>query len=104
MAELVEGDDTTATSIILATDSKRLHIAHELRRAHDGAVAARQELMYLTVDLSTRHSVPWPPGTAASLAAAASSHATLARPDWVGRRLAIPPAPPENGKNPGIRG
>lgn len=104
LAELVEADDTTATSIVLATDAKRLHIAHELRRAHDGAVAARQELMYLTVDLATRRSVPWPPGTAASLAAAAEAHASLPRPAWVGRRLAIPAAPPANGKNPGIRG
>ena len=100
LAELVQADETTATSIVLATDAKRLHIAHELRRSSDDAVAARQELMYLTVDLATRRSVPWPPETAASLAAAAAAHATLARPSWVGRRLAIPPST----QNPGIRG
>ncbi len=89
-AELLEGDATTAHSFVLGADRKRLHIAHELRRDGDGAIAALQELMYLTVDLSTRRSVPWPEATMASLHAACLAHACLPRPDWVGRRLALP--------------
>ncbi len=89
-AELLEGDATTAHSIVLGADRKRLHVAHELRRDRDGAVAALQELMYLTVDLSTRRSVPWPEATKASLDAASLAHARLPRPDWIGRRLALP--------------
>lgn len=89
-AELVEGDATTACSLVLGVDAKRLHIAHELRRERDGAVAALQELMYLTVDLGTRRSVPWPGDTLAGLRAAERAHSGLARPDWVGRRIALP--------------
>ena len=89
-AELVEGDGTSAASVVVGVDRKRLHIAHELRRDSDGAVAALQELMYLTVDLSTRRSVPWPDDTFAAIQLACRSHATLPRPDWVGRRIAMP--------------
>ncbi len=91
-SELLEGDATTAHSLVLGVDAKRLHIAHELIRDHDGAVAARQELMYLTVDLTARRSVPWPDATLAGLRAAAAIHARLAVPDWVGRRVGLPGA------------
>ncbi len=90
LAELVEGDATAAHSVVLGADRKRLHIAHELRRERDGVVAARQELMYLTVDLSTRRSVPWPEDTMAGLADAVAAHGVAARPDWVGRRIGLP--------------
>ena len=90
VAELVEGDETEAVSFVLGIDAKRLHVAHELRRARDGAVAARQELMYLTVDLSARRSVAWPEPTLAGLRAAVAAHAGLPRPDWIGRRVAMP--------------
>ena len=104
IAELVEGDETRAESLVLGADSKRLHIAHELYRVRDGAVAARQELMYLTVDLATRRSVAWPADTYEGLQAAVAAHAGAAQPGWVGRRVAIPaatapvgPAPPSLG-------
>ena len=90
LGELLEGDTTRAVSWVLGADAKRLHIAHELLRQEDGTVAARQELMYLTVDLAARRSVPWPPNTLKSLLAAVASHATVATPDWVGRRIAMP--------------
>lgn len=89
LGELREGDETAAVSTVLDVDAKRLHIAHELRRAADEAVSARQELMYLTVDLSTRRSVPWPSDTLAGLQAARRAHAGV-RPGWVGRRCAMP--------------
>lgn len=89
VGELVEGDDTRSSSVVLGADAKRLHIAHELRRARDGAIAARQELMYLTVDLSTRRSVPWPSDIRNRLIAAQAAHAGL-QPEWVGRRVAMP--------------
>ena len=89
LGELTEGDDTEASSLVLDVDAKRLHIAHELRRLPSGTVSARQELMFLTVDLSTRRSVPWPADTLAALLSARDTHAGL-RPDWVGRRCAMP--------------
>ena len=89
-SELLEGDTTTARSLVLGADTKRLHIAHELVRERDRAIAARQELLYLTVDLTLRRSVPWPQPTLATLQAAAAAHATLPRPDWIGRSIALP--------------
>jgi acyl-CoA thioester hydrolase len=90
MAELLLGDETTAHSLVLDVDAKRLHVAHELRRNHDDVVAARQELMFLNVDLATRRSAPWPAATLASLRDARDAHAAVRRPEWVGRRIAMP--------------
>ena len=78
---------------ILAADSKRIHLAHEMHRA-DGAVAAQQEVMLLHVNLQTRRVVPFLPEAAGLVAAAAEAHAALPRPDWVGQRLAMPGARP----------
>ncbi len=88
-SELLLGDETCAHSIVLAAGSKRLHIAHELRRTHDDAVAARQELLFLNVDLTTRRSAPWPAETLRSLREACRVQAGIPRPDWVGRQIAM---------------
>ena len=94
VAELHKGDETEARSIVLDVDAKRLHVAHELLRAGDGAVSARQELIYLNVNLTTRRVVPWRVETLASLQAARQAHAHL-RPDWIGRPCAMPGLRPE---------
>ena len=89
VAELREGDDTRASSVILDADAKRLHVAHELAKTSDGAVSARQELVYLNVDLTSRRTVPWRAETLARLQAAREAHAQV-RPGWVGRRCVMP--------------
>ncbi len=88
--ELLEGETVRVRSIVLAADDKRLHLAHEMRRAADGARAATQELMYLHVDLAARRVAPWPPALRNTLVAAATAHRVLERPDWIGRRIAMP--------------
>lgn len=88
-AELLLGDRMQVSTQILAADSKRIHLAHEMRWA-DGIVAAQQEVMLLHVSLTSRRVVPFLPEAAGTVAAAARAHATLPRPDWVGRRLAMP--------------
>ena len=93
-AELLLGDGIQVSTQILAADSKRLHLAHEMHRAADGMVAAQQEVMLLHVDLRTRRVVPFLPGAAGLVAAAAEAHAALPRPKWVGRRLLMPAARP----------
>jgi acyl-CoA thioester hydrolase len=87
LGELLEGDRTTAWSWVIAVDAKRLHVAHELRRGE--TPVARLELMFLTVDLATRRSVPWPADTLAGLQRAAADHAGQ-HLDWVGRRVRMP--------------
>jgi acyl-CoA thioester hydrolase len=91
--ELLLGDEMQVSTQILAVDSKRIHLAHEMQRP-DGTVVAQQEVMLLHVSLKTRRVVPFLPETAGLIAAAAQAHAALPRPDWVGRRVAMPVARP----------
>ena len=92
-AELLLDDEMQVSTQIVAADSKRIHLAHEMRRA-GGAVAAQQEVMLLHVNLQTRRVVPFLPDVAGLIAAAAQAHAALPRPDWVGRWVAMPVARP----------
>ena len=89
-AELVEGEQVEVTTQILGLDHKRVHLAHEMRRVRDGVVAAQQEFMLLAVDMEARRAAPFLPEVMPGLLAAASAHAALPRPEWVGRRLAMP--------------
>ena len=88
--ELLVHEEVTVMSHVVAVDAKRLHLAHEMYRAADGALTAMQELMYLHVDLVARKVVPWPADVLAVLQGAAAAHATLKHPDWVGRRISMP--------------
>jgi acyl-CoA thioester hydrolase len=88
--ELLSGERVRIATQILGSDSKRLHLAHEMFCVADGKRAATQELIYLHIDLSARRVVPWLPGVSARIAAAAAAHAPLPRPDWTGRRITMP--------------
>jgi hypothetical protein len=46
--------------------------------------------MYLHIDLAARRVVPWLPEARESVDAAATAHVRLARPNWAGRRIAMP--------------
>ena len=89
--ELLVDEAVGVISQIIGVDYKRLHMAHTMYRLSDGTHAAMQELMYLHVDLGARKVVPWPHTIMTKLEAAAAAHAAVAKPDWVGRRIAIPP-------------
>jgi acyl-CoA thioester hydrolase len=69
--ELVVGDQVRVSTQILAMDAKRLHLAHEMFMITGGQRAATQELMFLHVDLATRHVAPFPDGVRERVAAAA---------------------------------
>jgi acyl-CoA thioester hydrolase len=88
--ELLVGEQVRVVSQILAADDKRLHVGHEMFRLGDGRRAATQELMFLAIDLGQRRVAPFLPEVRDRVAAAAAAHAGLQRPDWVGRRLAMP--------------
>ena len=88
--ELLVGDRVRIATQILGTDSKRLHLAHEMFNLANGERAATQELMYLHIDLAARRVVPWLPEARERVDAAAAAHAGLARQDWVGRRIGMP--------------
>jgi hypothetical protein len=42
------------------------------------------------IDLSARRAFPWLPEARERVDAAAKAHAHLPRPDWAGRRIAMP--------------
>jgi acyl-CoA thioester hydrolase len=91
--ELLVGERVRVATQILGTDDKRLHFAHEMFSLASGQRAATQELMYLHIDLDARRVVPWPADVRERVLAAAAAHSHLPRPDWAGRRIAIPPQP-----------
>ena len=93
-AELLLGDCGNVSTQILAADSKRIHLAHEMRNSDTGIIVAQQEVMLLHVSLMTRRVVPFLPEVMETIAAAARSHAGLPRPEWVGRRLTMPKTAP----------
>ena len=88
--ELLLGDRVRVSTQILGMDEKRLHLAHEMFMVASGQRAATQELMYLHVNLRARRVVPFPDGIRERVAATAAAHAGLPRPDWAGRRIAMP--------------
>jgi acyl-CoA thioester hydrolase len=88
--ELLVGERVRVSTQILGTDSKRLHLAHEMFSLANAERAATQELMYLHIDLAARRVVPWLPEARERVAAATAAHAGLAKPDWAGRRIAMP--------------
>jgi acyl-CoA thioester hydrolase len=89
-AELLLGEQARVVTWVLGVDAKRVHLAHEMYRLDDGRRAATQELMYLHVDLRIRKVAPWPDAVRARIEAAAAAHALHPRPDWIGRRIAMP--------------
>jgi acyl-CoA thioester hydrolase len=88
--ELLVGERVKVTTQILGADDKRLQLAHEMFSLASGERAATQELMYLHIDLSARRVIPWLAEVQQRVAAAAAAHARLPRPDWAGRRIAMP--------------
>jgi len=88
--ELLAGERVRVATQILGTDVKRLHFAHEMFSLASGRRSATQELMYLHIDLAARRVVPWPAALRERLAEAAAAHSRLPRPDWAGRRIAMP--------------
>jgi acyl-CoA thioester hydrolase len=88
--ELLLGDRVRVGTQILGMDAKRLHLGHEMFMVASGQRAAIQELMYVHVDLSARRVLPFPDRVRERVAAAAAAHAHLSRPDWAGRRIAMP--------------
>ncbi len=89
-SELLVGERVRIATQILGSDGKRLHLAHEMFILGSGQRAATQELMYLHIDLGQRRVVPFLDDVRERVCAAATAHAHLRRPDWIGRRIAMP--------------
>ena len=88
--ELLVGARLRIATRILGSDDKRLHLGHEMFALGGGHRCATQELMFLHVDLAARRVSPFPNDLRRRIDAMAASHAGLPRPQWVGRRIAMP--------------
>src|SRR5579875_1438804 len=88
--ELRLGEHVRVRTQLLGADGKRFHLAHEMVHVKEGVRAAAQEIMFLHVDLRTRRVAPFPSDLAIRMQQARADHAALPRPDWTGRRIAMP--------------
>ena len=71
----------------MGADAKRLHIAHEMFHLQNGYRVAMEEIMFLHVDLTARRVVPFLPEAKSAIDAALAAHASLQRPQGIGRRV-----------------
>ena len=90
LREIHQGDPVHVHMLLLAADDKRLHTFEELRHAKDGWVSATSENMTMHIDMKTRKTAAFPPDIRARIADVLASHDSIARPEGIGRRVAMP--------------
>jgi acyl-CoA thioester hydrolase len=90
LREIHLGDPVRVSILLVAADEKRLHTFEELRHASEGWLSATSENMTIHVDMNTRKTAPFPPDIRARIEALARTHQSLARPEGIGRKVAMP--------------
>jgi len=88
LREVKLGDRVRSTFYLLDHDEKRFHSFQELYHK-DGWLAATGEGLTLHVDLGGPRVTPMPDDVRTRVEAMAHAHATLPRPDGVGRKIGI---------------
>jgi acyl-CoA thioester hydrolase len=88
--EIHLGDPVQVSILLLAADEKRLHTFEELRHAGEGWLSATSENMTIHIDMAARKTAPFPPDIHARIRALADAQAGLARPEGIGRKVAMP--------------
>jgi acyl-CoA thioester hydrolase len=84
LAEARQGDVIEAVSLLVSADAKRMRV-HTLLRRDDGVAIATGEYFYLHVDQSAGGVTAMPPDRWAAVDALLSAHASLERPEHLGR-------------------
>ena len=74
----------------LEADDKRLHTFEEMRHGTEGWLSATSENMSLHMDMNARRVAAFPPDIQPRIAGIAKTHSTLARPEGIGRSVAMP--------------
>jgi acyl-CoA thioester hydrolase len=87
--EMYVGQKAQIVTTILDADEKRLHVAQEMFRDGDPARTCLQEIMFISVSLTTRRTAPWTPAAFAEIKSALALHNTLPRPSKIGRTIGI---------------
>ncbi|WP_315736836.1 MULTISPECIES: thioesterase family protein [unclassified Bradyrhizobium] len=90
LREIHLGDPVVVAVWLIAADEKRLHTFEELRHAEEGWVSATSENMSVHIDMTKRKVAPFPPDIQANIARVLQAHATLPRPDGLGRAIGMP--------------
>ena len=90
LRELHLGDPAQVSILLVAADEKRLHTFEELRHADQGWLSATSENMTMHVDMNARKTAPFPSDIHARIQALAATHSAVARPEGIGRKVAMP--------------
>jgi acyl-CoA thioester hydrolase len=90
LKEIHLGDPVRVSILLVAADEKRLHTFEELRHATEGWLSATSENMTIHIDMNTRKTAPFPPDIGVRIDALANAHRNLARPEGIGRKVAMP--------------
>jgi acyl-CoA thioester hydrolase len=90
LREIHLGDPVQISILLVAADEKRLHTFEELRHAGEGWLSATSENMTIHIDMAARKTAPFPSDIRARIQALADAHAMLARPEGIGRKVAMP--------------
>ena len=88
-SEAHRGDRLSVATQLLAHDAKRLHLHHAMRRETDDSLLATTELMLLHVDMAGPRAAPFGAATATLIAAIAADHASLGKPERIGRVIGL---------------
>ena len=91
--EVRAGDPLRFTTLLLGHDAKRIHYFHEMRHAHEGYLAATNELMSLHVSEASRRGAPMTDAVSARLAEIQRAHDALPRPSQIGRVMGLAARP-----------
>jgi len=86
LAEARRGDVIEAASLLVSADAKRMRM-HTLLRRGDGVPIATGEYFYLHVDQAAGGVTAMPPDRWAAVDALLSAHASLERPEHLGRGI-----------------
>jgi acyl-CoA thioester hydrolase len=90
LREIHLGDPVQVSILLVGADEKRLHTFEELRHAGEGWLSATSENMTIHIDMTTRKTAPFPPDIRARIGKIADAHRAIARPEGIGRRIAMP--------------
>ena len=89
LREVKQGNLLRFKTYLLAHDTKRIHLCHEMIQADEGYVAATDEVILLHVNQAAGRVAPMPENVLAQLATIAEAHATLRKPAQVGRKISM---------------
>jgi acyl-CoA thioester hydrolase len=87
--EVKEGAPLRFATQLLACDTKKVHLFHEMFHAGQGYLAATNETIVMNIDYASRRSAPWPVPVAQRLEAIWEAHQALPKPAKAGRVMSL---------------